>query len=117
MNVEKLEFHYSKSLNGNVIIGASGGPLKVTDFFNGKIENPKIDLQNKSGLYQKFVKWNFSKDISSTSIKSDCDFFLLEQNKPCKHITLWIACDTMLQLVHVHTAWSVLPPSLRICEA
>ena len=70
-NIEKIPFKFSKEIDGLIYIGVSYLNTEFINYFNGKIENPKIFLQSKDGFLSSLVEWDFSKGISTNSIPSN----------------------------------------------
>ena len=77
-NFEKKITSKSKSINDRVLVAASKKNSKISNFFNGKIENPKIHNTKNN---QDIAFWDFSKNISSTFVEDQSnlklDLFLI----------------------------------------
>jgi len=58
-----------KPVNGKVFLAASQDNNSAKDYFNGKLENPKISIKNNNKAFDLFADWNFSENIPSTNIK------------------------------------------------
>ena len=66
--ISSFDPQHLKPVNGKVFLAASKENNSVKDYFNGKLENPKILIQNNN-TFDIFADWSFSENIPSTNIK------------------------------------------------
>ena len=66
--ISSFDPQHLKPVNGKVFLAASKENNLVKDYFNGKLENPKILIQNNN-TFDIFADWSFSENIPSTNIK------------------------------------------------
>jgi N,N-dimethylformamidase len=67
--ISSCEPKHLNPVNGKVFLAASQDNNSVKDYFNGKLENPKISIKNNNNTFDILADWNFSENIPSTNIK------------------------------------------------
>ena len=102
-----------KFVTGKVFISAEMAEKNVSNFFNGKIENPSILIAEKNDAFKALVKWDFSKSIPSSVISdlSNSKINLNIINFPTRGVTgskwdgsemSWKHCPDHYTAIHFH---------------
>tara|TARA_B100001996_G_scaffold110167_1_gene83344 strand:+ start:187 stop:2325 length:2139 start_codon:yes stop_codon:yes gene_type:complete len=100
-------------IDGKVILAASGKEVKISNFFNGKIENPSVFIENTKNKFEPLVKWDLSKSIPTSIIKdsSGHKIDLKTINFPTRGVTgskwdgsemSWKHCPEHYTAIHFH---------------
>ena len=102
-----------EKITGEVLLAASSQESKISNFFNGKIENPSIFIKNNQNKFEELVNWELSNSISTSTIKdlSKNKINLKIVNFPTRGVTgskwdgsemSWKHCPEHYAAIHFH---------------
>ena len=102
-----------EKITGEVLLAASSQESKISNFFNGKIENPSIFIKNNQNKFEELVNWELSNSISTSTIKdlSKNKINLKIINFPTRGVTgskwdgsemSWKHCPEHYAAIHFH---------------
>ena len=98
---------------GEALLAASSQESNISNFFNGKIENPTVFIKNNQNKFEELVNWELSNSISTSTIKdlSKNKINLKIINFPTRGVTgskwdgsemSWKHCPEHYAAIHFH---------------